>query len=127
MDITPVAIFLALIAIDLLWLSMRQQYHDTLFYSIQKSKLQVNYLAAFLVYVVLAGSLYVGAVLDASSLQNAGLRGALIGFILYVFYDLTNMATLTNYTWEMVFTDSIWGGIVSGLACLLGYWIMRRV
>ena len=127
MDPTPIFIFFALILLDLGWLSFRQQYHDTLFYSIQKSKLQVNYLAAFLVYVVLAFSLYFGAVQDASNLQNAGLRGALIGFILYVFYDLTNMATLTNYTWTMVVTDSLWGGVVSGLACLIGYWLMRRV
>ncbi len=125
MDLTPIGIFVALIAIDLVWLSFRQQYHDTLFYSIQKSKLQVNYLAAFLVYVVLAGALYIGAVLNASSLKSAGLRGALIGFIMYVFYDLTNMATLTNYTWTMVFTDSVWGGVVSGLACLLGYYVSR--
>lgn len=126
MDITPVGIFLALIVLDLGWLSFRQQYHDTLFYSIQKSKLQVNYLAAFFVYVVLAGALYIGAVQGASNLQSAGLRGALIGFIMYVFYDLTNMATLTNYTWAMVFTDSLWGGVVSGLACLIGYYIANR-
>jgi uncharacterized membrane protein len=109
-------LFFILIIIDIPWLMFRQQYHDTLFYSIQKSKLSVNYLAAVLVYIVLSIALFYGSVEMSSDYLGAGKRGAIIGFIMYLFYDLTNMATISNYTWSMVVADSLWGMVLSGIA-----------
>lgn len=120
-----ISLFVILLCIDIFWLMFRQQYHDTLFYSIQKSKLSVNYIAAVLVYVTLAIALFYGSVTYSRDSFEAGKRGALIGFIMYVFYDLTNMATLANYTWTMVFTDSIWGMVLSAIAATIGYKLIK--
>jgi uncharacterized membrane protein len=117
-------LFLLALSIDVPWLLFRKQYHDALFYSIQKSKLTLNYLAGFLVYVVLALALFYGALREARDWVQAGVRGAIIGFVLYLFYDLTNMATLSNYTWEMVVTDSLWGMIQGFLTSAIGFSIL---
>jgi len=50
----------------------------------------------------------------------------LTGFILYAFYDLTNYATLTNYTLEMTVTDIAWGTLVCTVGASAGYFFYRR-
>jgi uncharacterized membrane protein len=53
--------------------------------------------------------------------KAAVLRGAAVGGVLYGFYDLTNMATLSRWTWEMVFTDTLWGTVAAASAAGIGY------
>ena len=109
--------------LDAVYLTSRQVYHDNLFQSIQKSPLKIRYIPAALVYVTLAFAVFYYAVKDAKSMNDAIFRGALIGFLMYVFYDLTNYATLTNYTLPMLITDSVWGSILSASAAAVGYYV----
>lgn len=111
--------------LDAIYLTSRQVYHDNLFQSIQKTPLKIRYLPAALVYVTLIFAVYYYAVKDAKILNDAILKGALIGFIMYVFYDLTNYATLTNYTLSMVIVDSVWGAILSASAAAVGFYVSR--
>ena len=36
----------------------------------------------------------------------------LLGVLVYGVYDLTNMATIKEWTWNTVLLDSVWGGIL---------------
>lgn len=117
MDLKPFGtILVALLVLDVAYLYARYNYHSTFFYSIQKSPLTVNYAAAGLVYLLLAVALYFGAYARSKSLKTAALYGAIVGFILYGFYDATNMATLANWTWEMVAVDTLWGTVAGASA-----------
>jgi uncharacterized membrane protein len=111
-------LFFTLIAMDIVWLTFRRSYHESLFASIQKSPLTVRIVPAILVYVLVASALYyfVFMVGRASTSMEAGKLGALLGGSMYGLYDLTNYATLRGYTLEMTVVDTLWGMITCGVA-----------
>ena len=78
------------------------------------------------VYVLLGTAVFYCAVKDATNIQKAALTGGIVGFFMYAFYDMTNMATLTNWTWTMVLTDSMWGTVVSAAAAAIGYYFYKN-
>ena len=75
--------------------------------------------AFYLVYAI--GIVYFA---EASGLDGGWtavlLRGALFGFFAYLTYDMTNLATLRNYTVGLAMTDLIWGTIVTGASAVSG-------
>jgi uncharacterized membrane protein len=115
----------ALLILDAIWLTLRKQYHDTLFYAIQKSPLHVNFVAAAIVYILFAVAIFHVAVKPSNSLKGAVLCGAVVGFFLYAFYDATNMATLSRWTWHMFFTDIAWGTTAAAAAAAVGYTVWQ--
>ena len=122
-----VGTLITVLALDAGWLTVRKQYHETLFYAIQKSPLMLNFAAATIVYILLAVAIFHGAVETAQSVGSAAMCGAVIGFFLYAFYDATNMATLSRWTWHMFFTDIAWGTVVSAIGAAAGYTIWNSV
>lgn len=119
---------LILVAIDAVWLTIRLGYHKTLFRAVQGSDIQVRYLPAVLVYIILAFVLYKFVISSGNqTYAQVAARGALLGGLMYAFYDATNLATLRGWTWEMAITDSVWGAVLSGAASAAGLWAMRRL
>ncbi|MEJ5083321.1 MULTISPECIES: DUF2177 family protein [unclassified Ochrobactrum] len=55
------------------------------------------------------------------------LNGALLGFVAYATYDLTNQATLKNWSWTLTIADLIWGTVLSAVSAYIGYWVTSRV
>lgn len=51
--------------------------------------------------------------------------GALFGFFAYATYDLTNWATLRNWTSTLTLVDVAWGTFVSAVAASAAFWITR--
>ena len=115
----------SMLFLDAIYLTLRQSYHDNLFSSIQKSPLKIRYLAAVVVYALLTIAVYHFAVKNAKSIDDAVLRGAIVGFLMYAFYDFTNYATLTKYTFEMVVVDSLWGTMLAAAGAAAGYFVMH--
>ncbi|MBA8841785.1 DUF2177 family protein [Ochrobactrum sp. RH2CCR150] len=54
-------------------------------------------------------------------------HGALLGFVAYATYDLTNQATLKNWSWTLTIADVVWGTVLSAASAYIGYWITSRV
>jgi uncharacterized membrane protein len=83
--------------------------------------------AFYLLYV--AGVLWFAArpALRAGKPLQALGPGAVLGLMCYGTYELTNMATLRGWAWEMVALDTAWGGLLTGGAALAGVLITRRV
>lgn len=52
-------------------------------------------------------------------------QGALIGALGYGTYEFTNLATLKDWTPQMVATDSSWGVILTGVSATAGVWLTR--
>lgn len=69
-----------------------------------------------LVYIVIPLAIVLFAVPKAlgKPLPEAFLWGALLGFFLYAVYDLTNLATLNNWSVKVVIIDMIWGAFLCG-------------
>ncbi len=53
------------------------------------------------------------------------LNAALIGALGYGTYEFTNLATLKDWTAQMVATDFTWGVVLTGVSATLGVWGMR--
>jgi uncharacterized membrane protein len=90
---------------------------------------EVDWPAAALFYVVYAGGLLAFAVMPSIEAGRTGValrRGALMGFVAYATYDLTNQATLRGWPWAITLADLAWGVVVSGSAAWLAARLIGR-
>ncbi|MBA8852936.1 putative membrane protein [Ochrobactrum sp. RC6B] len=54
-------------------------------------------------------------------------HGALLGFVAYATYDLTNQATLKNWSWTLTIADMVWGTLLSTASAYVGYCVTSRI
>lgn len=116
------AALLCFLALDACWLSLMgpRLYRPKLAALMAD---EVDWLAAALFYAVYLSGLMTFAILPA--LERGGPRralrlGALMGFVAYATYDLTNQATLRGWPWAVTAADLAWGAVVSGAAAWAG-------
>jgi len=90
-----------------------------------------NWKAAFVFYFIfIIGILFfaVSPALKISSSQNALFLGAMYGFFTYSTYNLTNLATLKDWSTIVVIVDMIWGMVLCGSVAFcsfhIGQWIL---
>jgi uncharacterized membrane protein len=65
--------------------------------------------------------------LKSASLPEAALSGALFGFFTYMTYDLTNQATLKNWTLQLSAIDIGWGTLLGAMSATAACWITTRL
>lgn len=65
--------------------------------------------------------------LRASSVGHAAVYGALFGLFAYATYDLTNAATLRQWTTQITLADMAWGAIATGLSATIAVIACRAV
>lgn len=105
--------------IDSIWIT--RDIHKTQIESIQKSPLKLDMMAGILFYV-LAGLAYSKIIRPFSvSKKDSFKLGAIIGFLMYGTFDLTNKAIFTNYEWSYAIADMVWGSFAMGLASYLSF------
>jgi len=80
-------------------------------------------LAFYLLYPVGLVVFSIAPALKSGSLVDALLLGALLGGTTYATYDLTNFATLRNWTLQLTVIDILYGCIVVGGVAGLAYLI----
>lgn len=75
----------------------------------------INWIAAITFYFIFLVGLTIFATYPAvaqSSLVTALVYGALFGFFTYATYDLTNLATLRDWSFVVVIVDMAWGTVL---------------
>lgn len=77
--------------------------------------------AFYLFYVVGLVALAIVPGLKEGALAGALWRGALFGLIAYATYDLTNLATLRDWPWQVSVIDMIWGTTLNTIVAAAGY------
>jgi uncharacterized membrane protein len=90
----------------------------------------VNLPAGIAFYLIYPVGLVIFAVLPAlesESLAQAAVRGALFGFFSYMTYDLTNQATLRNWTTQPTLLDAGWGTLLGAIAATAGFWLTAKL
>jgi uncharacterized membrane protein len=94
---------------------------------------QPNFVAAGLFYLVyVAGVVYLAVIpaVNAGSFATALVGAAVLGLIAYGTYDMTNLATLKNWSLSLSIVDMAWGTFLTSLAAAGGYfattWIAAR-
>jgi uncharacterized membrane protein len=69
----------------------------------------------------------VSPALRSGNLTTAIQLGALFGLFTYGTYDLTNQATLRNWTTSLTLVDMAWGGILGALTAAVSYLVTNRL
>jgi uncharacterized membrane protein len=111
--ITDLALLaLIVLGLDAIFLGSMRNYFNWQIRQIQGSNMQMDYLAAGLCYIVIIAAAYKFMVLrPETTLWDA----ALLGWSVYLIYELTNKAILRNWAWSTVLLDGLWGGILFAL------------
>ena len=113
--------FITVIVMDAAWLSLNYNYHSKLITAVQHSPIAVRLIPAIAVYILIPLAVTYFAVNEAKSVKNAGMKGALLGLSMYGLYDLTNLATLKGWTYEMALMDTAWGTLVCATSAAVAY------
>lgn len=85
---------------------------------------QPNLAVAAIFYIAFAAGIVYFAVAPAiaqGSPMVALLNGALLGFLAYATYDVTNFSTLKDWPWAVSVIDTLWGTALTGFAAWVGY------
>ncbi|MEO8318256.1 MAG: DUF2177 family protein [Bradyrhizobium sp.] len=89
-----------------------------------------NLPAAAAFYSIYPVGLVIFAVLPAlksGNLPQATLSGALFGFFTYMTYDLTNQATLRNWTSQLTLLDIGWGTLLGAISATAACWVTAKL
>lgn len=116
-------------AIDMIWLGLvaKNFYQKQIGYLMTPN---VNWAAAIIFYLLFIVGLIVFVIEPALKIQSwnhAVLYGALFGLITYATYDLTNLATLTNWPMMVTIVDLMWGTVLAASVSTITYLIAARL
>ena len=82
----------------------------------------VRIVPAVIFYLLYPAGIALFALLPAlrsNSIGHATIYGALFGLFAYATYDLTNAATLRQWTTQITLADMAWGAVATGLAATI--------
>ncbi|MET0171468.1 MAG: DUF2177 family protein [Agrobacterium vaccinii] len=124
-----VATLIVFVAVDFVWLSSMASvlYRPVLGDMLAPEFRPVPAVVFYLFYVAGLTFLAVRPGLSAGKLGTSLVNGAVVGFTAYATYDLTNQATLVNWSTTLTVADLIWGSFVSAVSACAGHWITSKV
>lgn len=113
--------------IDFIWLSrVAQKFYADQIGTLLLEKPNIAAAAGFyLIYIVGIIIFAIAPAMKSGSANYALLFGALFGFFAYATYDMTNFATLKNWSAYVVIVDIAWGTFITGISAYLGFLITR--
>jgi len=88
-----------------------------------------NWTAAVIFYLLFIVGLVIFAIYPAirnNSWSYALLHGAMFGFFTYMTFDLTSLAVIKDWRWQIVIIDIIWGIVLSSSVSVLAYLIGKN-
>ncbi|MCU0105614.1 DUF2177 family protein [Acholeplasma vituli] len=117
--------FVVFFIVDIVWLSLvAKDLYNKEIGSLLKP--DVNWVAAIIFYLLFILGLVVFVIepsVASSSLGKAMLLGAFFGLVTYATYDLTNLATMKDFTLKITLIDLTWGTALGFLTSTLTYLI----
>lgn len=114
------------LVIDFIWLGLvAKNFYDQHLAAFNR---HLNLPAAFATYFLLiAGIVFLVLPKADGNLWQALLWGAVFGLITYGVYDLTNLATLADWSLTMVFVDMAWGAFLCGSVSFVVSWLLASI
>jgi uncharacterized membrane protein len=123
-----IATLIVFVVVDIVWLGyVANSYYRSQIGHLMADTFNMPAVVAFyLIYA--AGVVYFAVMpaLAAGGTMKALMLGVMFGFFCYATYDLTNLATLKNWSLPMSLLDMAWGAILTGLSAAAGAYIASR-
>jgi len=91
---------------------------------------KIDMLPAVLFYLIYLGGITVLVTVPSAregGVRKAAITGAILGFVAYATYDLTNAATLRMWSWTITGADMAWGTLVTAAAAAAGSTVLIRI
>ena len=114
-------------AIDFVWLTtMTNRLYKPVIGPIMADKPDMKAAVAFYL-ISIAGTVFlaIAPALKEGNWTRAALNGAVLGFVAYATYDLTNQATLAVWQTRLTIIDLIWGTTLTMVSATGGYFAAR--
>jgi len=123
------AVAVTFVAVDMVWLNIMvaRLYRPVLG---DMLRAEPNLAAAAVFYLLYPVGLIWFAVLPAhhdGSALRAFTSGLLLGCFTYATYDLTNQATLRNWSTGLTIADVCWGSLLAGVSSLVGFLVAQKL
>ncbi|MFK7994475.1 MAG: DUF2177 family protein [Granulosicoccus sp.] len=111
------AAVMSFLILDGIWLGVvaKTFYAGQLGDLLRKNFLPVPAIAFYLLYTAGLVFLAVRPGQADVSLGSVAFYGAVVGFLAYGTYDMTNLATLRDWPWAVSVVDLLWGTILSSM------------
>lgn len=114
-------------AIDFVWLTtMTDRLYKPVIGPIMADKPDMKAAVAFYL-ISIAGTVFlaIAPALKEGNWTRAAINGAVLGFVAYATYDLTNQATLAVWQTRLTIIDLIWGTTLTMVSATGGYFAAR--
>jgi uncharacterized membrane protein len=116
-------------AVDFVWLTvMKDRLYAPVMGDMLTTAPRLSAAVAFYLLYAAGVTIFVGApALASGGWSTATISGALFGLFCYMTYDLTNQATLRNWSIQLTLADIAWGMVLTGFAGTVAFLITRAI
>jgi uncharacterized membrane protein len=124
-----IATTVPLLILDIFWLSITAPsfYQDRIGVLLREDFAIAPAALFYLIFTVgLTYFIVSPSIKNKYSILRTALNGALFGLICYATYDLTNLATINDWSVTVTLVDMIWGAVLSATASSAATIIIRK-
>ena len=120
---TLLAALITMCSLDMLWLGyLARSYYEKLLNPIINMKFNLWAGVAFYLFYIVGVYIFVLMPgIEAKSLQKTLLLAAAFGFMCYMTYELSNMATINSWPLTVAIVDILWGVALTTFVALVAY------
>ena len=113
--------------IDVLWLSItvKSLYRPALGDLLKDTPVMWAAVLFYIIYMIGVALIILKPALANDSILQALWTGVVFGVVAYGTYNLTNMATVKNWSASIVWIDMIWGGFLTGFSSAVGIYLTK--
>ena len=79
----------------------------------------------YIIYMIGLTLIIIKPALASNSVLQAFWTGVIFGIVAYGTYNLTNMATIKNWSSTIVWIDMLWGGMLTGSSSAVGIYLTK--
>ena len=117
------------LVIDVIWLSysVKFLYRPQLGPLLTDKPVMWAAILFYLMYVIGLAVIVLQPAINNDSIFQAFFHGAILGIVAYGTYNLTNMATVKNWSPLVVFIDMFWGGFLTSFSSGVGIYLSKKI
>ena len=113
--------------IDIVWLSItvKSLYRPALGTLLKDTPVMWAAVLFYFIYMIGLALIILKPALANDSIFQALWTGFVFGVVAYGTYNLTNMATIKNWSSSIIWIDMIWGGSLTGFSSAIGIYLTK--